>query len=96
MATELPHVVVHDTFAITTPRLFDANNKHHYLGFARFVARNASLYDSRFSGDICGGGVGPRRACPWLMRERRGSTYAVGNAVGLADLNALLNLLCND
>jgi hypothetical protein len=93
---ELPHVVVHDTFSITTPRLFDANNKHHYLGFARFVARNASLHDSQFSGDVCGGGVGPRRVCPWLMRERRGSTYAVGNAVGLADLNALLNLLCND
>ena len=96
LATELPRVVVHDTFAITAPRLFDANSKHHYLGFARFVARNASLYDSQFSGDACGGGVGPRRACPWLMRERRGSTYAVGNAVGLADLNALLNLLCND
>ena len=96
LATELPQVIVHDTFAITTPRLFDANNKHHYLGFARFVARNASLYDPQFSGDVCGGGVGPRRACPWLMRERRGSTYAVGNAVGLADLNALLNLLCND
>ena len=93
---ELPQVLVHDTFAITTPRLFDANNKHHYLGFARFVARNASLYDSQFAGDACGGGVGPRRACPWLMRERRGSTYAVGNAVGLADLNALVNLLCND
>ena len=49
LAKELPQVLVHDTFAITTPRLFDANNKHHYLGFSRFVARNASLYDSQLS-----------------------------------------------
>ena len=50
-------------------------------------------------GTCCGGGVGG--ACPWVVHPRTGPSrklgtpYYVGNAVGLADLNALLNSLCN-
>lgn len=95
LAKELPRVLVHDTFAITAPRLFDANSKHHYLGHSTF-AKVPSVYDAQLAGDACGGGVGPRHLCPWVMRDRRGVTYTVGNAVGLADMNALLNLVCND
>ncbi|EGB09738.1 hypothetical protein AURANDRAFT_63201 [Aureococcus anophagefferens] len=92
---------VHDTFGITLPRFFDANSAHHYIGFSSFAHGAASVDEAGTcpGGACCGGGVGG--ACPWVVHPRTGPSrklgapYYVGNAVGLADLNALLNSLCN-
>ena len=92
---------VHDTFGITLPRFFDANSAHHYIGFSSFAHGAASVDEAGAcpGGACCGGGVGG--ACPWVVHPRTGPSrklgtpYYVGNAVGLADLNALLNSLCN-
>ncbi|KAH8065863.1 hypothetical protein JL722_248 [Aureococcus anophagefferens] len=92
---------VHDTFGITLPRFFDANSAHHCIGFSSFAHGAASVDEAGTcpGGACCGGGVGG--ACPWVVHPRTGPSrklgtpYYVGNAVGLADLNALFNSLCN-
>ena len=93
-------VAVHDTLAFTAPR-FDANAQHHYIGFtARQGAEAFADVGDCAGGLCCGGGVGPAAACPWAIQGRTatglGTPYYVGNDVGLSDLNALLNGLCND
>ena len=95
LATELPPVVVHDTFRYnnTAPLRRQQQAPLPRLRQVRRQERGSCTIHVVGS-DARGGGVGPRRACPWLMRERRGSTHAVGNAAGLAAPHRHCRICC--
>ena len=86
-----PRLSVHDSFALTQPRFHDSIDSRHFL-------LHADLPKSALRPRTCGASIGMAASVRWsIARQFAYCPFGknVGNSVGIADLQVMLNGLCN-